>query len=91
VTGSLLTAVYTGRLVIPPGVPAGAAVQARDGLAGAVEVAGDLPGPSGTELVDAARAAFGAGFAAVGMLGATLLAGAVVLALTALRRPADAR
>ncbi len=91
VTGSLLTAVYTGRLAVPSGVPADAAVQARDGLAGAVEVAGALPGPSGTELVDAARAAFGAGFAAVGMLGATLLAGAVVLALTALRRPADAR
>ncbi|MBC3195031.1 MFS transporter [Pseudonocardia sp. C8] len=86
VTGSVLTAVYTGRLVVPPGVPAVAAARSGESLAGAVTAAGELPGDLAGALLSSAREAFGAGLSAVGLLGAGLLLGAVALALTALRR-----
>lgn len=89
VTGSLLAAVYAGRIVLPPGLPKPVAQRARDGLAGALDAAGSVPAELGARLVDAARAAFTTGFAAVGFLGAALLIGAVVLALTTLRRTGD--
>jgi DHA2 family multidrug resistance protein-like MFS transporter len=43
---------------LPHGVPAEAAVAARDTLEGAVVVAGHLAGPLGAELLGAARGAF---------------------------------
>jgi MFS transporter, DHA2 family, multidrug resistance protein len=58
--GSLGTAIYRGALtnVIPDGVPAGAAIAARDTLGGALAAAGQLTAPLNTELVVVARNAF---------------------------------
>lgn len=89
VTGSVLTAVYTGRLVTPSGLTEDAALRAGDGLAGAVGAAGELPADAASTLLASARAAFSAGVGAVGLLGAVLLLGVVALALTALRRAGD--
>jgi DHA2 family multidrug resistance protein-like MFS transporter len=60
ILGSLGTAVYRGVMAtaLPHGVPAEAAVAARDTLEGAVVVAGHLAGPLGAELLGAARGAF---------------------------------
>jgi DHA2 family multidrug resistance protein-like MFS transporter len=60
VLGSLGTALYRGAMAtaVPVGVQADAAATARDTLAGAMVVAGRLPGPLGSELIDAARMAF---------------------------------
>lgn len=86
ITGSVLTAVYTGRLVPPAGLSGDAVERAGEGLAGAVAVAGEVPAEVAGPLLASARAAFSAGVGAVGLVGAVLLTGAVVLALTALRR-----
>ena len=53
VLGSLSAAVYRAELgpALPAGLPAEAADRARDGLAGAVTVAGELPGGVGGALV----------------------------------------
>ncbi|MGH2529969.1 MAG: MFS transporter [Actinomycetota bacterium] len=58
--GSIGIAIYRGAMAggIPAGVPVEAAEAARDTLGGAVEVAGQLPGRLGPELIDAAREAF---------------------------------
>ncbi|BBG04930.1 MULTISPECIES: MFS transporter [Pseudonocardia] len=85
VTGSVLAAVYTGRLVLPPGLPGEAAERSREGLAGAVTAAESLPPGLGTALLDAGRSAFTAGFGVVGLVASGLMAGVVLLALTALR------
>ena len=60
VLGSLGTALYRGAMAtaVPIGVQADAVATARDTLAGAMVVAGRLPGPLGSELIDAARMAF---------------------------------
>ncbi|GAA4994580.1 MFS transporter [Pseudonocardia tropica] len=86
VTGSVLTAVYTGRLVLPGGLPADVADRAGESLAGAVAAAARLPGTGGDALLLAARDAYTAGIGVVGLIAAGLLTGAVVLAVTALRR-----
>ncbi|ANY07201.1 MFS transporter [Pseudonocardia sp. HH130630-07] len=86
VTGSVLTAVYTGRLVVPAGLPADTAALAGEGMAGALSAAGGLPAVTGEALLGSARAAFGAGVGAVGLLSAALMLGVVALAVTALRR-----
>jgi DHA2 family multidrug resistance protein-like MFS transporter len=60
VLGSLGVAAYRSSLAAsaPPGTPPDALGVARDTLGGAVTVAGQLPGRIGTELLEAARAAF---------------------------------
>lgn len=84
VLGSALLAVYqddVGRFVA--GVPAPTADAARDGIAGALGVAGEL-GPDGSRLAEAATAAFTSGFQTAMLLGAAaLLLGALVTAVLA--------
>ncbi|HSL32079.1 MAG TPA: MFS transporter [Candidatus Limnocylindrales bacterium] len=60
VLGSIGVAVYRGEVAdsIPTGLPAEAALAARDTLGAAVAVAEQLPDRLGTVLVDAARTAF---------------------------------
>jgi DHA2 family multidrug resistance protein-like MFS transporter len=60
VLGSIGVAIYRGEVAdaIPTGVPAEAAVAARDTLGAAVAVAEQLPDRLGAALVDAARTAF---------------------------------
>ena len=60
VLGSLGIAAYRSSLAAsaPPGTPPGALAAASDTLGGAVTAAGQLPGSSGAELLEAARTAF---------------------------------
>jgi DHA2 family multidrug resistance protein-like MFS transporter len=77
VLGSIMAASYRGAIGVLPGLPAGAAEVARDGLTGAAEVADQLGEPGGRALMATANAAF------VDGLGGTVLIGAAVMALVA--------
>lgn len=83
VFGSVGTAVYRADLVTPP-MPAAAAGQAADGLAGALSAAAGLHQDVAEPLVESARAAFTSGLHTVSVLGAVVvvvfaIAGTVVL------------
>jgi MFS transporter, DHA2 family, multidrug resistance protein len=79
--GSIGVAIYRDAIAgaLPSGVPLQAAQAASDTLGGAVEVAGQLPGQLGPELIDAAREAFtqglhvGAAISAIGTVGLAIL------------------
>jgi MFS transporter, DHA2 family, multidrug resistance protein len=84
--GSIGVALYRGGMAgaVPPEVPAAAALEARATLGGAVAVAGQLPGPLGGPLIDAARAAFVRGIqvcAGISTVGALGLAGLAAFGL----------
>jgi EmrB/QacA subfamily drug resistance transporter len=79
ILGSVLNAGYrTGLADAARGVPREALARAQESLVSALGVAGQLGGREGERLADAAREAF------VGGLSASLLAGAVVLVVSAL-------
>jgi DHA2 family multidrug resistance protein-like MFS transporter len=90
ILGSILTASYQQHLSLPESVaqtiPAASADQARETLAGAVELAGSLPAPVAEGLTAAARAAFDSGVHITAAIALVLMAGASVLAAVALRR-----
>jgi DHA2 family multidrug resistance protein-like MFS transporter len=81
VLGSLGVAAYRSSLAAsaPPGTPPEALGVARDTLGGAVTVAGQLPGRIGTELLEAARAAFTHGLNNAALGAAIIMAVAAVL------------
>jgi DHA2 family multidrug resistance protein-like MFS transporter len=83
--GSVGASVYRAAVELPAGLPAGAAGAARESIAGAVAVAGRLPAALGTELLDGARAAFLTAMHSVAGLGAVVLIGLAVVAVTQLR------
>lgn len=92
VLGGLLTALYRANLVVPEGVPAGAAEASRETLAGAVAAAGELEPALAAQLRDAAAHAFDAGVGITAFIGAGLIIVAAVIAATTLgRRSSDAR
>lgn len=86
--GSLGTAVYRSRVVMPEGMPAQAAVAGRDTLAGAVAAAEQLPGNVADALLDTARAAFTSGLNLVAGLGAVALLVFGLVSIGLLRPPA---
>jgi len=88
VLGGLLTALYRGGLVLPGGLPAGAADAARETLAGAMHTADSLGGEMGAAVRDAAAHAFDAGVTVTALIGAALVAIAAVVAATMLGRRA---
>jgi len=83
--GSLGTAVYRDQLVVPSGVPETAASAAREGLAGAVSVAGQLPGSLANDLLVSARDAFTAGLNVAAGAGAIAFITLAALTLATLR------
>lgn len=85
VLGGILTALYRAGLVLPDGVPAGAAAAARETLGGAVTVADGLPGALGDRVVEAAASAFDAGVGVTSIIGAVLVVCAAVIAATTLK------
>ncbi|MFE1173635.1 MFS transporter [Streptomyces sp. NPDC058773] len=87
ILGSIGGAVYRGHMddAVPAGLPSGAADAARETLAGAAAVAGQLPGRAGGALLAAARSAFTDGLQAAVLGAAGVMACAAVLALTLLR------
>jgi DHA2 family multidrug resistance protein-like MFS transporter len=90
ILGSILTASYQGNLRLPDGVaeaaPAEAVAQARETLAGAVDLAQALPGPLAEAVTAAARAAFDSGVHVTAAIALVLMAGASVLAAVVLRK-----
>jgi MFS transporter, DHA2 family, multidrug resistance protein len=91
--GTLGTAVYRHNLsdALPAGLPAGVADTAHDSITAATAVAGQLPGPVGAQLLDAARTAFASGLSAVAAVGAVVFVGLAIAAAAVLRQaPATA-
>ncbi|MFI9101479.1 MFS transporter [Streptomyces fildesensis] len=82
--GSIVTSVYSN-LTLPAGLSADGAAQAKDSLAGAVEVAETLPGQSADTLLTAAQASFTDGLRIAALVGAVVLLGAAVWAWRMLR------
>lgn len=93
VLGSILTASYQRNLVLPEGItgagPGGGedeTAQARETLAGAIQLAHSLPAPLADALTSTARAAFESGVHVTATIGLVLMAGAAVLVAVVLRR-----
>jgi DHA2 family multidrug resistance protein-like MFS transporter len=86
--GTIGTAVYRGQLTdtTPAGISAEAVGTAREGIAGAITAAHQLPSQLGTELLDAARVAFTGGLNTVGGVGAVIFLGLAIVAATTLRQ-----
>jgi MFS transporter, DHA2 family, multidrug resistance protein len=87
VLGSIGTAVYRNQMAgaLPDGVPPAAADVARDTLGAAAGVAGELPDPLGTDLLDAAREAFTQGLQLTAITSAALVTGLAILVAVVLR------
>jgi DHA2 family multidrug resistance protein-like MFS transporter len=87
VLGSIGVALYRGDVAgaLPAGMPADAAVVARDTLGGAVAVAAQLPGPLGTALLETARDAFVHGMQVAATISALLAIVVAILAVVMLR------
>jgi DHA2 family multidrug resistance protein-like MFS transporter len=81
VLGALGTSVYRGQVEVPAGVDGAA----HESIAGALSVAGQLPGPAGAALLDSAREAFTGGMHVIAFLSAAVFVGLAVLVLVALR------
>jgi MFS transporter, DHA2 family, multidrug resistance protein len=85
--GSVLAAVYRVQVdqLLPPGLPAPAAAEAGETLAGAVAVSTQLPAPLGEAVLQAGRAAYTSAMHAACVTAAGVLVLAIVLTLTLLR------
>lgn len=83
--GSIVTAVYRG-MTVPQGVSAAAAAHARDSLAAAGEVAGDLPAAQAAALLESARESFTSGLAIAAAVGAALMLTSALTVWILLRR-----
>jgi MFS transporter, DHA2 family, multidrug resistance protein len=85
VFGSIATAVYRGELTVPAGVPAGAATDAAESMAGAAQVAAGLDDQLAAALLAPAREAFASGLHLVAIIGATIVVAFAVVGMVALR------
>ncbi|MGW6918546.1 MFS transporter [Kitasatospora sp. NPDC054939] len=83
--GSVATALYASRLVVPAGTGPAAAEQAGESLGGAVEAAQGLPEALAGPLLSSARDAFVHGFNVAALLGGALLLAAAALVWRLLR------
>jgi DHA2 family multidrug resistance protein-like MFS transporter len=86
VFGSIGTAVYRGDVTVPADVPAVAAAEAKESLAGAVQAAGGLDDQLATTLLTSAREAFTSGMQTVAIISAVIIATFAVVGMVALRK-----
>ncbi|MBM7518719.1 MFS transporter [Nocardioides nitrophenolicus] len=86
ILGTILTTTYSDRLRVPDGLSVAQAGAARETLAGAVQVTGELPAGMADALMVAAQHAFGSGVAITSLIGVGLSAASVPLAALTLRR-----
>lgn len=84
VLGGILTASYRGAIVIPEGLSQAAADTARETLAGAMSVAGQVDAALGDALRAAAAHAFDSGVVITSLIGAGLMIVAGLIAATTL-------
>jgi DHA2 family multidrug resistance protein-like MFS transporter len=82
--GSIVTGVYRN-FVVPPGIPAAVASQARDSLAAATQAAEKLSASQGEALLESAQAAFTSGLAIASGVGSVLMLIAAVAVWLLLR------
>ncbi|GAA1019194.1 MFS transporter [Acrocarpospora pleiomorpha] len=85
VLGSVIGGLYTARLAMPDGLPAGVAEAARESLGGAVQAATTLPGPLADALLGAAQRTYIDAMHVSAVTGATLLTILSFVILYALR------
>ncbi|OLF14811.1 MFS transporter [Actinophytocola xanthii] len=85
VFGSIGTAVYRSEVSLPGSLPPDAAAQARDGLAGAADVAEGLDGRLAGDLLASARDAFTSGLHTAATVGAIVVVTFAVIGMVALR------
>ncbi|MAU02029.1 MAG: MFS transporter [Anaerolineaceae bacterium] len=87
VLGSLATAVYRTQVTanLPPTISAEMAHAVRETLGGAVAAAGQLSGPLGPALLEAANNAFVSGLQVISLIGAVVMLGLALLTVTMLR------
>ncbi|MFH9246742.1 MFS transporter [Streptomyces lydicus] len=87
ILGSIGSAVYRGHMddAVSAGLPSGAADAARETLAGAAAVAGELPGRAGEALLAAARTAFTDGLQTAVLVAAGVMTLAAALTIALLR------
>ncbi|MFH8632648.1 MFS transporter [Streptomyces lydicus] len=87
ILGSIGSAVYRGHMddAVSAGLPSGAADAARETLAGAAAVAGELPRRAGEALLAAARTAFTDGLQTAVLVAAGVMALAAALTIALLR------
>jgi len=90
ILGVIGTGIYRGQLAaaLPAGIPPYAAAAARDTLGGAVAAAGQIPGPPGHVLLQAARQAFTQGLHVAFAVSAAAVIGAAILGRNPRRGPA---
>lgn len=86
ILGSFGTAIYSGLLRIPGGVPAGIAESARQDITGAAAAVHQLPATIGADLLENARIAFTTALNSVAGAAACIAIGLAVVALTVLRK-----
>ncbi|WP_018134609.1 MFS transporter [Acaricomes phytoseiuli] len=86
VLGSVLVAVYRNQLSLPENLNAGQVSQAEGTLAGALQIANDLPGPAAEALRQSASHAFDSGAVVTSLVGLTLMLVAAAMALIVLRK-----
>ncbi len=87
VLGSLATAVYRRQVTanLPPQISEEMAHAVRETLGGAVAAAGQLSGPLGLALLDAAYNAFVSGLQLISLIGAVIMVGLALLTVAMLR------
>jgi len=87
VLGSLATAAYRSQVManLPPEISAEMAHAVRETLGGAVATAGQLSGPLGQTLLDAAYHAFVSGLQLISLIGTVVMLGLAALTVTMLR------
>jgi len=87
VLGSLATAVYRSQVTanLPPEISVEMAHAVQETLGGAVAAAGQLSGPLGLALLDAAYNAFVSGLQVISLIGAVVMLGLALLTVTMLR------
>lgn len=90
ILGSLLTAVYRAKLVLPDGLSGVAERKATETLAGAVEVSGEHRGELGTSVGDAAAMAFESGVTAAAIASALCVTLAAIAGAVLVRKSAVA-
>jgi len=85
VLGSILAFSYRGAIDLPAGLSSAQQSTASETLGGAINVAGDLPAPVASQLIDSARHAFDSGIVTTAGIGAVLMVAASALAWRTLR------
>ena len=85
VLGSILNLAYRNNLQVPEGVPAELAESAGETLGNASQIASEIGGATGPQLLESAQQAFDSGVVVTSLIGALVMTAAAVMAWFTLR------